>query len=254
MYDPLKDRLGLISWYSQRFFPAEHLPDSPVTPSRVWGLLAAFQRDYNDEVGQPCKGLQFMHSRDRPSSYCGSPLCPTCWHLAQSRLLEHLWGLPAEGHFYIRQTDFRPLGQQLVTQEVDRILSYWTAYKTVGYTLNFWAHYKDRPEVGVPWDGRLTYSVLAVSTATKPTRDIHSDGQGLVRVRKNYRDSQSPFVGEIEHLAYEQDRQLLIDAWMDHLGHPWEYRAHPGFPDYLGYAHQDWSVGRSWTRKRKITS
>lgn len=245
----LKDRQGLFAYYRDQFFPRE-TGNPEFDGSRVLGLLTSFQQRFNDISCRPCRGLRFMREIRKnlsPSTQrCNHPLCPSCWHIKQVRILNFLDQLYGWPHYYIRETWQIHWLQDLHQKCVNRFKSSnHGSYQLLAYTMNYdaiSAEYDEREASLDPFKGEISYQVYGLFASTKRIQDYFNRGNQI-----HVFDASGKAVGLVDKEEHPNPSSLR-EAWVSRLKTPWFYNRHPRFADYIHRFDQYRPTGRSWSR------
>jgi hypothetical protein len=248
----LRDEFGLFRWYQGIFFP-HTLNDPNFDYQRMYGLLTKLQIMFNSWTPKPCRGMKFMTPGLRANDlkghqYCGHPLCPTCWHRRQTELIQALAEIPEVPWLCFRSTWFVKWDIDVHPRCVTRFKGAGSRYKLLAYTLN-WdasvAFLDDEDAKHDEFGGQLSYQLLGLFWSHREVRDTQ-DTAGQVNVRLDPTTGHSETIGIVDKDYVARDQ--LLPTWWAKLRHPWQYRGHTLFRDYIERFYDYKPAGKSWTR------
>jgi len=276
--------LSIMRWYAQRWFP-ERDPAEKATTALVFGRLRTYMNEYNRMNGPVCSGMRWMKLPNWASgSRCNHPMCPTCWHIAHTKVLNAIHSLPGDHNFHhIRSIPPEHWEKEPTKEVITRFKARSTTFKLVAYTVNF---YGDREQSFASLSGvdthqsqELHYTVDGVfvsknipATQNRAHED-HTTGQtALYRVGR-YKDPSKrvgTFLGAIERDTVRRDyltsdgadddygtsqsvrkrREYVVGQleakMLERMMHPFDFVKHERFADYQRFrVHR--ALGRSWT-------
>lgn len=100
---------------------------------------------------------------------------------------------------------------------------------------------------GDPFHGEMAYQLIGLFASERPFSEYNTDHAGQVYVT----DKTGDVVGLIDsQRVYGPELQRM---WLENLTHPWRFRRHQLFSDYLRHFDQT-KLGRTWSRVNKIYS
>jgi hypothetical protein len=191
-------------------------------------------------------------------------MCPSCWYRRNADIMVALDKARGWPYYYLRQTWFVPWWEDLHPRCVQRFKSYHSAYKLVAYTLNFDAlgPVIDALSVKDDWGGELTYQLRGIFVADHLVQDKRVDENlpGQVEVFADPRSEESESVGIIDRSVCT-DHDSMLDAWlngapdntdMPGLNHPFYYKRHFKFSQYIDRFSKYSPAGRSWAKVKSI--
>lgn len=243
----------IFPWYRDLFFAGDAGNDD-FKYARVFGMLKRLQDYYNAHAVKECRGLSVMKlGANRPGAYCNKPLCPACWHRRQQDVLRGLANIPKHRYYYIRETDWKLYRDPIHPRCIKRFKGHGSRYKMAAYTLNFQAPERSITPRAVKYDvfgGEMAYSLRGVFVSDKLIADDDfADIPNRVQVRRVHDDPTTDVVGIIDREVFTSKDELL-DAWLSRHNHPFLYRRHHLFGEYIRFFESNNPVGRSWTRVR----
>jgi hypothetical protein len=184
---------------------ADRFCRSDPNPNRTYGILRSFQQQYHVLTGQPCRAIRpFNLNQTGWANLCDRMVCPACWHLRVSRLLDRVEQLNGLVRINTVRYTARPSDQTILY--VSRSLR---PYRTVGWIVRFELN-----------GGQFSPAFLSVGT-----------GEGVVdRANQTIRARDGNLIQiDSELVGHERAVMAILSA----LPHPWDYRFEPGWPSVL---------------------
>lgn len=237
------DPVGLLAWYCRRFYPGAD--DESFDWSRLYGLLTAWQNTFNRLSGHRCRGLRFMRLERPGRQYCYRPFCPTCWHRRQADILTALRLCRPWPYQWLRETWWVRWDDELHPDVIRRFKARKSrSYRLLAYTLNVEAQapvltYEEQ-RADLEFHGELSYQLMGIFLSCSQPRDPDT-------IQELGPDQSHLYQGdELVGIVNRRSVTDLVQAWLDSLKHPWEYRGHGIFERYVKRFDGKWPTGRSW--------
>ncbi len=174
----------------------------------------------------PCRAMKYMHLRGAATKLCSLPMCPSCWHMRHAELFSYR-DVRLTGNIYARSTWDVRWDQDLHPALLDRFRLNRPGCKLLAYALTFDAASKYRVDAQADsFQGQLTYKLTGLFRTDKPMREYGADQHGQIQVYDG-----GAVAGVIDRV--ELDPETAFSEWLDTIRHPWEWRRHDIFNDYL---------------------
>jgi len=218
---------AMVAYYGRQF---------RVRNKNVYRYLSGMQKDYNERARTRCRGFEYMRLRNRGSNYCGNPFCPTCWHRKQEHLISFIMDARSD-LLFLRVTDEVHWEDTLNKRYLDKLKS--RKYRLIAQCISF------DNLIGVIDD--IGYKIAGIYSASREVHDEDTPGVSYVHEQAN--DPLSEVIGAVEKLEYEgSDKESLIHDWQDTMKHPYKFRRHSRFNEYIR-RFETFRIERSWAKR-----
>jgi len=159
--------------------------------------------------------------------------CPSCWHRKHAQILNHLNQLPEEGFYYLRWTWDLGWQEDYPEELVRKFLGKHSSYRQVAYAINCQALERvcnPNPVTGVDeFNNEMFSSLRGVFVAS---REVEGRNEPVPNQTAVYAPGSKQYIGVVDRRLFRRRDQIVVE-WLAGLHHPWEYREHDCFADYI---------------------